>query len=91
MNSKVDYSDLPSQDSSHTLSLDGESESLEKQAFLDDEFEGPLLRRSWSNLVALGLPWLLVAALSIALLRAYLSPKHACAEDGLENYCTFLY
>jgi hypothetical protein len=85
MNSKVKYSDLPLDGSSYTLSVDSDPARLEKTAFLDDEIEPPLLRRSWGSIVTVGLPWLLVAGLSIALLRSYLSSKRACAEDDLEN------
>jgi hypothetical protein len=89
MNSKVEYSGLPSDDGSRTLSIDGDSERYERESFLDEKFEKPLARRSWGDVVMITIPWMLVAVLSIAFFHSYLSPKRVCAEDGMEKYCKF--
>jgi len=87
MNSKVEYSGLPSDDGNLTLSIDGDSERLERASFLDEKFEKQLLRNSSRNIVLIVLPWLFTAGLSIALILSHLSPKRACAEDDMEKYC----
>jgi hypothetical protein len=87
MEPKVEYSHLPSEETS----LDGLPEDMEKAGFLGGrpkKLGRDILKLPWYNLGAIStiVPWVLVVALSIALLRDTFAPKHPGGDDGWAQY-----
>ncbi|KAH8897914.1 hypothetical protein GQ53DRAFT_818168 [Thozetella sp. PMI_491] len=87
MEPKVEYSHLPSEETS----LDGLPEDMEKAGFLGGrpkKLSREILSSPWLSLGALStiVPWVLVVALSIALLRVTFAPKHLGGDDEWAQY-----